>query len=114
MASRKRVLVDEGKRIGIRAHPGELSQAKPQQNSLLDPRVYSPLSIDLLGSSNLSPGKLFAELQKRRSCFRIPFYLSQGDEAFDGRLEGGHEYGSIEERVSECRLLDSDLDQTCI
>ncbi len=67
--------------------------------------VYLPLAIDFLGGANLSLGELLAKLQKSLARFRIVFYLAQGGEALDGRLEGGHEKGSIEERISDCRWL---------
>ena len=102
LAGGESVFVDEGK--GRVSHFAEFSQAKAQQNALFHPGVDFPLSVDLFGGANFSLRELLAEIEESLARFGIAFYLAQRGKALDGRLEGGHEKGSIEERISDCRF----------
>src|ERR1044071_7458134 len=104
MPGREGVLVDEGERVGFSSHFAKLAQAKSQQDALFDPCVYFPLAVNFLCRTNLSLSQLIAKFQKGLARFRVVFDLTQSSEAFNSGLKGGHEKGSIEERISDCRV----------
>jgi hypothetical protein len=71
---------------------------------LLNPGVHFPLAAAFLGGANPALCELLAELEKSFTGVGIAFHLAQRGQALDRRLQGGHEKGSIEERISDCRF----------